>query len=251
MFRTPQPSRVRATAQPSVPAPRSRTRVRASMSVSSSGTWRHRISLRLRSALASASESPLMREPRSAILGVALPLGPSSQPTTLGTGSMGDAKGGSPQLARSTSTRTLRSSCTQPSQRSSRAAPRMAASDGPRIARRVTRSRPHAVRRWMQRFLAGHPSACSLAAGSKKAKTSAPRSSYSHASARDSARGPPGPMMPVTARKGGTEVVSERKAASPEYRRRTTGTPASARRERSVPGEVKGVAVAKAGNAKK
>ena len=49
MLRTPQPSRHRATAQPSVPAPINKQRVPATFSVCSAGISRQRISRRLRS----------------------------------------------------------------------------------------------------------------------------------------------------------------------------------------------------------
>mmetsp|Transcript_41640 Transcript_41640/g.93959 ORF Transcript_41640/g.93959 Transcript_41640/m.93959 type:complete len:388 (+) Transcript_41640:229-1392(+) len=86
-LRTPQPSRVRLTAQPSVPAPRRSTLHAASLSVSRLGRARHRMRRRLRSAEASASLRGSISAARSMRRAPGLPRAFASHPTapTLGS----------------------------------------------------------------------------------------------------------------------------------------------------------------------
>ena len=79
--RTPQPSRVRATAHPSVPAPMIKHFVLVVVSKSRSGSKRHRMSFKLSSAAATASRVGSMLSPRSARRGPARPRGFNSHPT--------------------------------------------------------------------------------------------------------------------------------------------------------------------------
>mmetsp|Transcript_566 Transcript_566/g.2190 ORF Transcript_566/g.2190 Transcript_566/m.2190 type:complete len:243 (-) Transcript_566:998-1726(-) len=79
--RTPQPSKHRATLQPSVPAPISKHLVLLIFARSSSGSNLHRMSFRFSSAAATASRVGSMLSPRSALRGPARPFGLSSHPT--------------------------------------------------------------------------------------------------------------------------------------------------------------------------
>jgi len=84
MCRTPHASKVRATAQPSVPAPISKHRVADKRSTSSPGNRRQRMSFRFRSMACSACSRGSKHARRSTSRGPSCPCVSRSQPTATG-----------------------------------------------------------------------------------------------------------------------------------------------------------------------